>query len=100
MPSSRSLSISLWYGEVLFEAIEMEQRKVGVGDGAQSSSLPDSVWVFTIHSRSRERAVAGQTMGWCSLVGDASLLYSAILGGPRKHRKLLTQLEAISADGS
>jgi hypothetical protein len=85
-----------WYGEVLFEVVEMEQRK-WVLEMVPDRHLYRIPFAFLQFIPEAER---DQSLGQRCVVLPCSQAWlvrmPAVLGGPRAYRKLLTQLEAIS----
>jgi hypothetical protein len=99
MAQSAIESIALhlaWYGEVLFEAVEIEHRKWAL-EMVPDHHLCRIPFGFLQFIPEAERA---QSSGQRLVVLPRSHAWlvrmPALLGGPRKHRKLLTQLEVIS----
>jgi hypothetical protein len=85
-----------WYGEVLFEAVEMEQRKwvLEMVPDRHLYRIPFGFLQF-IPEAQRDQSLGRR---WVVLPrSDAWLVrMPTVLGGPRRYRKLLTQLESIS----
>lgn len=85
-----------WYGDVLFEVVEMEPRKwaLEMVPNRHLYRIPFAFLQF-IPEAEREQSF-GQR--WVVLPRSHAWLVRipADLGGPRKYRRLLTQLEAIS----
>lgn len=85
-----------WYGEVLFEVVEMEHRKWAL-EMVPNRHLFRTPFAFlqVIPAAERERN-SGQRFVLLPRSHAWLVRMPSVLGGPRKHRKLLTRLEAVS----
>jgi hypothetical protein len=85
-----------WYGEVLFEAVEMEERKwvLEMVPNRHLYRIPFGFLQF-IPKAEREQSLGRR---WVMLPSSHAWLVRmpAVLGGPRQYGRLLKQLEAIS----
>ena len=85
-----------WYGEVLFEVVDMDQHKPAL-EMVPDRHLYRTPFAFLQFIPKADR---DQSLGerWVVLPRSHAWLVRmpSVLGGPRKHRKLLLRLEAIS----
>jgi hypothetical protein len=85
-----------WYGEVLFEVVEIEHRKWAL-EMVPNRHLYRTPFGFlqVLPEAAREQA-SGQLLVILPRSHAWLVRMPSVLGGPRRHRRLLTRLEALS----